>query len=526
MQTRRDFLRSGASLAGAGSALALLPASIRRALAIPAARRTGTIRDVEHIVIFMQENRSFDHYFGALAGVRGFGDRFPAPAPDSPDARHRTVWAQYNDRPEEGAPHTVLPFHLDTREAFETMRVASTPHTWSNAQDAWDAGRMGNWPAAKKNHSMAYFTEDDMPFQYAMARAFTVCDAYHCSFTGGTNTNRLFLWTGTNDGLGRGNGPALGNLYNKLSGGDPAGGYTWTTYPERLEAAGVSWRIYQDMADNYSLNPMAGFKAYRDAYHGAPGSQPALKEKALTTRGLDLLRQDERAGLARALPQTVVPAAPLRPDVARQPAGTRPSRPLPYALQAHAQARDGRIALRFENTGRAGAVFHVYDRLDLQRGPRRYTVEAGKSLQDAWPAWVDGARYDLWVLGPNGFHRHCCGRLDTAAQPPLEVTADHAGPGAPLRLTVSNPGPQTRAFRVEANAYGYPAQAATALAAGEAISLSWDMARSAGWYDVTVRDESDPAYVRRLAGRIETGAPSTSDPAMGGEPVLRWTPAA
>ena len=717
MQTRRDFLRSGASLAGAGSALALLPASIRRALAIPAARRTGTIRDVEHIVIFMQENRSFDHYFGALAGVRGFGDRFPAPAPDSPDARHRTVWAQYNDRPEEGAPRTVLPFHLDTREAFETMRVASTPHTWSNAQDAWDAGRMGNWPAAKKNHSMAYFTEDDMPFQYAMARAFTVCDAYHCSFTGGTNTNRLFLWTGTNDGLGRGNGPALGNLYNKLSGGDPAGGYTWTTYPERLEAAGVSWRIYQDMADNYSLNPMAGFKAYRDAYHGAPGSQPALKEKALTTRGLDLLRQDvqdgrlpqvswicatkagsehpspsspaqgadytarvldaltanpevwsktvlllmfdendgffdhapppappsrdaagalagastvdtkgeyheivtglekddtaahlhgvyglgprvpmyvlspwtkggwvnsqvfdhtsvlrfveqrfgvaepnispwrravcgdltsifdfaapddadllrglpptaERAGLARALPQTVVPAAPLRPDVARQPAGTRPSRPLPYALQVHAQARDGRIALRFENTGRAGAVFHVYDRLDLQRGPRRYTVEAGKSLQDAWPAWVDGARYDLWVLGPNGFHRHCCGRLDTAAQPPLEVTADHAGPGAPLRLTVSNPGPQTRAFRVEANAYGYPAQAATALAAGEAISLSWDMARSAGWYDVTVRDESDPAYVRRLAGRIETGAPSTSDPAMGGEPVLRWTPAA
>ena len=149
MQTRRDFLRSGASLAGAGSALALLPASIRRALAIPAARRTGTIRDVEHIVIFMQENRSFDHYFGALAGVRGFGDRFPAPAPDSPDARHRTVWAQYNDRPEEGAPRTVLPFHLDTREAFETMRVASTPHTWSNAQDAWDAQRAFRIPGIR-----------------------------------------------------------------------------------------------------------------------------------------------------------------------------------------------------------------------------------------------------------------------------------------------------------------------------------------------------------------------------------------
>ncbi len=292
MQSRREFLRGGAAIAGAGSALALLPASIRRALAIPANRRKGTIEDIEHIVIFMQENRSFDHYFGGLAGVRGFGDRFPIPVPASPDFERRTVWAQYNGRPDAGAPRSVLPFRLDTGAAYEAMRVASTPHTWSNAQDAWDAGRMGQWPAAKKNHSMAYYTEADMPFQYAMARAFTVCDAYHCSFTGGTNTNRLFLWSGTNDGLGRGHGPSLGNTYNKLGGGDPAGAYTWTTYPERLERAGIRWRIYQDMADNYSLNPTAGFKAYRDAYHGVPGSLAALKDKALTTRGLDQLRQD------------------------------------------------------------------------------------------------------------------------------------------------------------------------------------------------------------------------------------------
>ncbi|WP_258128922.1 phosphocholine-specific phospholipase C [Achromobacter anxifer] len=712
MQTRRDFLRSGASLAGAGSALALLPASIRRALAIPAARRTGTIRDVEHIVIFMQENRSFDHYFGALAGVRGFGDRFPIPVPDSPDARHRSVWAQYNDKPNDGAPRTVLPYRLDTREAFETMRVASTPHTWSNAQDAWDTGRMGKWPAAKKNHSMAYYTGEDMPFQYAMARAFTVCDAYHCSFTGGTNTNRLFVWTGTNDGLGRGNGPALGNTYNKLTGGDPARAYTWTTYPERLEQAGVSWRIYQNMADNYSLNPTAGFKAYRDAYHGVPGSLAALKDKALSTRDLDLLRQDvldgklpqvswicatkagsehpspsspaqgadytarvldaltanpevwsktvlllmfdendgffdhmpppappsrdaagalagastvdttgeyheivagaekddtpahlhgvyglgprvpmyvlspwtkggwvnsqvfdhtsvlrfieqrfgvaepnispwrravcgdltsifdfaapddagltrslpataERAGLASALPGTVTPPAPLQPGLARQQAGTRPSRPLPYALQVQARTDGKRVALRFENSGTAAAVLHVYDRLNLERGPRRYTVEAGKQLEDAWTASADDGRYDIWVLGPNGFHRHCTGR---GGQPPLEVTAACPGPGAALRLTLRNPAGQARSFRVEANAYDHPRQADTPLAPGESVTLTWDMHRSAGWYDLTVRDIGDPAYTRRLAGRIETGAPSTSDPAMGQELILQWTP--
>lgn len=714
MQTRRDFLRNSAALAGAGSALALFPAAIRRALAIPANHRTGTIRDVEHIVIFMQENRSFDHYFGALAGVRGFGDRFPIPVPDSPDARHRSVWAQYNDKPEDGQPRTVLPFHLDTREAFETMRVASTPHTWSNAQDAWDAGRMGNWPAAKKNHSMAYFTADDMPFQYAMARAFTVCDAYHCSFTGGTNTNRLFVWTGTNDGLGRGNGPALGNTYNKLTGGDPARAYTWTTYPERLEAAGVSWRIYQNMADNYSLNPTAGFKAYRDAYHGVPGSAAALKDKALTTRDLDLLRQDvldgtlpqvswicatkagsehpspsspaqgadytarvldaltadpevwsktvlllmfdendgffdhmpppappsrdasgalagastvdtrgeyheivagaekddtlahlhgvyglgprvpmyvlspwtkggwvnsqvfdhtsvlrfveqrfgvaepnispwrravcgdltsifdfsapdgaglpsglpataERAGLASALPGTITPPAPRQPALARQSAGTRPSRPLPYALQVHARVDDGGVGLRFENIGTAGAVFHVYDRLHLAQGPRRYTVEAGTQLEGTWHTASDDGRYDLWILGPNGFHRHCTGR---AGAPPLEVTAAYQGPGASLQLTVRNPAPQARSFQVQANAYGYPQASDTKLGPGESIRLSWDMTRSGGWYDVTVLDGGDPAYIRRLAGRIETGAPSTSDPAMGQELILQWTPLA
>jgi phospholipase C len=714
MQTRRDFLRNSAALAGAGSALALFPAAIRRALAIPANHRTGTIRDVEHIVIFMQENRSFDHYFGALAGVRGFGDRFPIPVPDSPDARHRSVWAQYNDKPDDGQPRTVLPFHLDTREAFETMRVASTPHTWSNAQDAWDAGRMGNWPAAKKNHSMAYFTAEDMPFQYAMARAFTVCDAYHCSFTGGTNTNRLFVWTGTNDGLGRGNGPALGNTYNKLTGGDPARAYTWTTYPERLEAAGVSWRIYQNMADNYSLNPTAGFKAYRDAYHGVLGSAAALKDKALTTRDLDLLRQDvldgtlpqvswicatkagsehpspsspaqgadytarvldaltadpevwsktvlllmfdendgffdhmpppappsrdasgalagastvdtrgeyheivagaekddtlahlhgvyglgprvpmyvlspwtkggwvnsqvfdhtsvlrfveqrfgvaepnispwrravcgdltsifdfsapdgaglpsglpataERAGLASALPGTITPPAPRQPALARQSAGTRPSRPLPYALQVHARVDDGGVGLRFENIGTAGAVFHVYDRLHLAQGPRRYTVEAGTQLEGTWHTASDDGRYDLWILGPNGFHRHCTGH---AGAPPLEVTAAYQGPGASLQLTVRNPAPQARSFQVQANAYGYPQASDTKLGPGESIRLSWDMTRSGGWYDVTVLDGGDPAYTRRLAGRIETGAPSTSDPAMGQELILQWTPLA
>ena len=74
---RRDFLRRSASLVGAASAATVIPQSIRRALATPANVQSGTIRDVQHVVILMLENRSFDHYFGTMQGVRGFGDPFP-----------------------------------------------------------------------------------------------------------------------------------------------------------------------------------------------------------------------------------------------------------------------------------------------------------------------------------------------------------------------------------------------------------------------------------------------------------------
>ena len=87
---------------------------------------------------------------------------------------------------------------------------------------------------------MGYFTREDLPFQYALADAFTICDAYHCSFIGSTDPNRYYLWSGHTGNDGKGGGPVLGN--EEL-------GYDWTTYPERLEEAGISWKIYQDIGD-------------------------------------------------------------------------------------------------------------------------------------------------------------------------------------------------------------------------------------------------------------------------------------
>ena len=265
--------------------------------------RSGTIMDVEHIVILMQENRSFDHYFGTMQGVRGFGDRFPIPVAPAAAGLAGSVWFQRNDHPA-AAPRVVAPFRLDTEQSFGQIRVTGTPHLWPNAQGAWNHGRLDRWPTYKQNHSMGYFTANDIPFQFALANMFTVCDAYHCSFQGGTNPNRVFAFTGTNDPLAQGNGPVLGNSYDNL-GFDPAGGYAWTTYPERLQAAGITWQVYQDMADNYTDNPLVGFRAFRDAAAGAhdPSANPLhqqLRARALCTRDLAGLRRDVQGD---ALPQ-------------------------------------------------------------------------------------------------------------------------------------------------------------------------------------------------------------------------------
>ena len=302
-QDRRSFIRSMA--AAAGGAAAFTPA-IARALEIPADRRTGTLMDVDHVVILTQENRAFDHYFGTMRGVRGYGDRFAIPAPPLPGAPDRTVLLQPNALA--GAePALIAPFRLDTPADFRLYRPLGTPHGFADSQAAWDNGRMGAWPRAKQNHAMAHFTREDLPFQYALAEAFTLCDAYHCAMHLCTNPNRLYIWTGTHDPSGKGNGPAIDNSYDSMD-ADPHkhGGYLWKTYPERLMAAGVGFQIYQDMADNFTDNPLVGFQRYRQA-QGV--STDVLTRRTTTTRSLDDLRQDV---LDRRLPQVswiIAPAA-------------------------------------------------------------------------------------------------------------------------------------------------------------------------------------------------------------------------
>ena len=128
--TRRRLLSGALQSAALGTAATLLPAHLRRAIAQTPAR-VGSLRDIKHVVLLMQENRSFDNYFGTLQGVRGFGDRFTIPLPNG-----LSVWQQRNAS---GAP--VLPYHLDSSKG-NAQRVSGTPHSWNDGQNAWDGGRM------------------------------------------------------------------------------------------------------------------------------------------------------------------------------------------------------------------------------------------------------------------------------------------------------------------------------------------------------------------------------------------------
>lgn len=781
MTSRRKFLQGATSTGIAAATLAAFPPSIRRALAIPAHNETGTIKDVKHVVLLMMENRSFDSYFGTFKGVRGFGDRFAVPAPNGKTIFHQTYTKTT-------PATTYVPYHLDETKG-NAQRAGSTPHSWADSQAAWDHGRMFKWPDAKTALSMGYYEQAEVSFQRALADAFTLCDHYHCGIHTGTISNRLFYWSGTNGPNGispvDGSRVQVAGLNNQFNSGNDIGastaGWTWTTYADRLEQAGVKWKVYQSLIDNYGCNELMGFRHWRAAIEQMPASRRPVYVQAtditqpVTAAGpfydaavddalsplakgfhntmpygfletfrddiqngtlpqvswiiapsaysehagpsspvkggwyvqavLDaltanpevwsktvlLVNYDENDGFFDHLPSPAVPSrnadgtlagattmaaadvaveyhdfAPATPQqpaadgrpygpgprvplwaispwsrggwvnsqvhdhtstlmflekvfgvpepqispyrravcgdltsafnferpndeplptlagrstkaevdartaaqqampaiapstdatLPKQATGVRPSRALPYELHtsARSDAASGRIQLLFANSGRAAAVFHVYDKLHLaDRLPRRFMVEPGKKLNGDWSAVADDAgQYDLWVLGPNGYHRQFKGdlnalRANAAALPEIRVGYDVRR--GDLILQLRNEGRRECKFVVKSNK-AYPSPRAmradggrgeheghgrdddakhghghgnddndawtVRVRGGDETTLRWSLDASGQWYDFAVTCDADAAFYRRLAGRIETGRHAVSDPGMG-----------
>jgi len=239
MQSRRDFLKQAAAFTGAVGLSGMLPLAIQKAQAI-APEPGSTYLDAEHVVILMQENRSFDHSYGTLRGVRGFNDPRALKLADG-----NPVWVQTND-----AGQSYSPFRLNIKDTNATW-MGCLPHSWTDQVDARNGGRYDRWLQAKRSSekrfadmplTMGYYNREDIPFYYAMADAFTVCDQNFCSSLTGTTPNRLYLWTGTIREK-----PSQDSHANVLNSDvDYEHEASWTTFPERLEQHGVSWKIYQN----------------------------------------------------------------------------------------------------------------------------------------------------------------------------------------------------------------------------------------------------------------------------------------
>ncbi len=265
--TRRDFVRAGAA---SGAALLAGNELIGRALA--AAPRCGRLQDIEHIVILIQENRSFDSYFGCLRGVRGFADPH---VPRLHDGSGLTIFAQPGYAGGYEGNH-LYPFRLNSHKNGECTNDIN--HSWGPQHAYWHKGKMDGFVrehlavdgSANGPLTMGYYKRSDLQFYYALADAFTICDNYHCSVIGPTDPNRLYSMSAWLDPAGKHGGPILSTSSTRI---DRYATLSWTTMPEQLEARGISWKVYGDPTGNFGDNVLPYFKQY--------WSNPTLIEKAL-----------------------------------------------------------------------------------------------------------------------------------------------------------------------------------------------------------------------------------------------------
>jgi phospholipase C len=303
MQSRREFLKTAAVLSGTVGFWGALDGPIARALAIEPEPGSSYL-DAEHIVILMQENRSFDHAFGTLQGVRGFNDPRAITL-----SNNDPVWVQTNK-----AGESYAPFRLNMKDTKATW-MGFLPHNWHSQVDARNHGKYDQWLEAKKSTrteyahmplTMGHYSREDIPFYYSLADAFTICDQHFCSSITPTLPNRLYYWTGTvRNHQTPDSPPNLDNqeiMHNHWSPG-------WVTFPERLEDHGVPWKIYQNEVglqtglakeeeawlSNFGCNVMEYFKQYNVEFARGRREYLDAQVKVFTAQIKELDRGDEMA---------------------------------------------------------------------------------------------------------------------------------------------------------------------------------------------------------------------------------------
>jgi phospholipase C len=316
--TRRKFIAGGAAL-GMGAALSQVTAGHASAAqsrliekAQSAATSGGSLSDVQHIVILMQENRSFDHYFGTLSGVRGFSD--PAAPRQTVGGTSYPVFDQFGFRPGTGPDPSgyLQPFHLRSNPPLQNGEDTNDiAHDWGTQHTSWHGGAMDGFMTAHlaadgaQNGpvTMGYYTRADLAFYYALADSFTVCDGYFSSVLGPTDPNRLMAMSASIDPAGTHGGPVVQTFSNRLA---EYGKLSWATMPERLLAAGVSWKVYNDPLGLLALSPLPYFKAYSNPF-SLTGLE--LTAKALTPTYPGTFASDVKSGKLPSVSWIIPPLA-------------------------------------------------------------------------------------------------------------------------------------------------------------------------------------------------------------------------
>ena len=276
------------------------------------AASNASLSDIKHVVILMQENRSFDHYFGTLSGVRGFSD--PNVLTQTVGGQTYPVFDQFGFRPGTGPDATgyLQPFHLLNDPPLKDGETTNDiTHSWGPQHQSWNNGAMNQFMAAHLASdgdengpvTMGYFTRADLAFYYALADAFTVCDHYFCSVLGPTDPNRLMGMSAWIDPAGTNGGPVVETFDDRVA---EYGKLSWETMPERLLAAGVSWKVYNDPTGLIGLSPLPYFKAYNNPF-SITGFE--LVSKALTPVYPSSFASDVKAGKLPSVSWIIPPLA-------------------------------------------------------------------------------------------------------------------------------------------------------------------------------------------------------------------------
>jgi phospholipase C len=246
--------------------------------------RPASTDSIQHVVFLMQENRSFDHYFGKLGGVAGFDDT-------NNSAAFTQAWNTANGgsgAPSgEEPPNVLLPFQMNSRTS-DGECTYDLSHAWPAEHACWNNGAMDSFVSTHTSPSyenqlgtntMGYYQEHDIPFYWRLAKNFTICDNYFCSVLGPTHPNRLMAISANIDPAGVAGGPII---VTNSSLPPYQGTCTWKTMPDVLSGAGVSWKCYNPYGSNYQ--PGAGIfisknmLLYFDQYANAHPSSHAYKK--------------------------------------------------------------------------------------------------------------------------------------------------------------------------------------------------------------------------------------------------------